>query len=232
MKRTRSGVGDGRIILWHKIGAQSSHSAIRRLRRLRNSASKASEAQHICFSPTGAVPLIVLTAHSMMLFSESSNLMPDPRMDAHLWAMCRSAWRQPLQLHSGVRGRSTWLACGSCLQCTRSVDAAAFSNVISIHIRSGMLYHTLLLLNLMTNGFSAPSFCQGVLLDQYGCLHDGQTPYAGAIGAVRSMAERGLRILLVSNSSRRAHASNRSIDQPNHHLCTSLVAARRHEGFA
>lgn len=49
-----------------------------------------------------------------------------------------------------------------------------------------------------------PTRYKGVLLDQYGCLHDGQTPYAGAIEAVRSLAERGLKILLLSNSSRRS----------------------------
>lgn len=46
--------------------------------------------------------------------------------------------------------------------------------------------------------------CKGVLLDQFGCLHDGKAPYPEAIDAVRAMAERGIRILILSNSSRRS----------------------------
>ena len=43
---------------------------------------------------------------------------------------------------------------------------------------------------------------QGVLLDQYGCLHDGRQPYPGAIQAVAALAEAGMHIVLLSNSSR------------------------------
>ena len=45
---------------------------------------------------------------------------------------------------------------------------------------------------------------EGVLLDQFGVLHDGRTPYPGAVDAVRAMAEAGMRIVIVSNSSRRS----------------------------
>ena len=48
-----------------------------------------------------------------------------------------------------------------------------------------------------------PSRYKGVLLDQYGCLHDGQKPYPGAVQAVRCLAQRGCSILILSNSSRR-----------------------------
>ena len=43
---------------------------------------------------------------------------------------------------------------------------------------------------------------KGILLDQFGVLHDGRKPYPGAIGAVQSLYENGLRIILVSNSGR------------------------------
>jgi ribonucleotide monophosphatase NagD (HAD superfamily) len=45
---------------------------------------------------------------------------------------------------------------------------------------------------------------QGVLLDQFGVLHDGRRPYPGAHDAVRHLHDAGLRILILSNSSRRS----------------------------
>ena len=45
---------------------------------------------------------------------------------------------------------------------------------------------------------------RGFLLDQFGVLHDGVTPYPGAVDAVRSLAEAGASLVLVSNSSQRA----------------------------
>ncbi|KAG2491061.1 hypothetical protein HYH03_010507 [Edaphochlamys debaryana] len=45
---------------------------------------------------------------------------------------------------------------------------------------------------------------QGLLLDQFGVLHDGRTPYPGAAEAVAAAADAGLQLLLISNSSRRA----------------------------
>jgi ribonucleotide monophosphatase NagD (HAD superfamily) len=44
----------------------------------------------------------------------------------------------------------------------------------------------------------------GVLLDQFGVLHDGRTPYPHAIEAVRVLAQAGKRIVVLSNSSRRS----------------------------
>ena len=44
---------------------------------------------------------------------------------------------------------------------------------------------------------------QGVLLDQFGVLHDGIEPYPHAVAAVKQMAEQGQKILILSNSSRR-----------------------------
>jgi hypothetical protein len=50
-------------------------------------------------------------------------------------------------------------------------------------------------------GSGAP---QGVLLDQFGVLHDGREPYPGAAQAVQQLHAAGLRILILSNSSRRS----------------------------
>jgi hypothetical protein len=43
---------------------------------------------------------------------------------------------------------------------------------------------------------------QGVLLDQFGVLHDGLRPYSGVQDAVKYLAEAGMRIVILSNSSR------------------------------
>ncbi|EFJ42426.1 hypothetical protein VOLCADRAFT_44669, partial [Volvox carteri f. nagariensis] len=45
---------------------------------------------------------------------------------------------------------------------------------------------------------------QALLLDQFGVLHDGRVPYPGAVEAVAAAAGAGLRLLVISNSSRRA----------------------------
>lgn len=48
-----------------------------------------------------------------------------------------------------------------------------------------------------------PESFRGVLLDQFGVLHDGEKPYPGAIEAVSLLAGRGVKLLIISNSSRR-----------------------------
>jgi len=53
-----------------------------------------------------------------------------------------------------------------------------------------------------------------VLLDQYGCLHDGRQPYEGAIAAVATLADAGLSIVLLSNSSRSASGLPRVPSNP------------------
>eukprot|EP00878_Enallax_costatus_P030388 GHUV01033081.1.p1 GENE.GHUV01033081.1~~GHUV01033081.1.p1 ORF type:complete len:137 (+),score=25.30 GHUV01033081.1:410-820(+) len=45
---------------------------------------------------------------------------------------------------------------------------------------------------------------QGVLLDQFGVLHDGKQPYPHAIAAVQRLHEAGKQIIVLSNSSRRS----------------------------
>ena len=47
-----------------------------------------------------------------------------------------------------------------------------------------------------------PGKYRGVLLDQFGVLHDGEKPYPGAIAAVSELAARGVQLLIISNSSR------------------------------
>lgn len=46
--------------------------------------------------------------------------------------------------------------------------------------------------------------CTGVLLDQFGVLHDGKVPYPNAVAAVERLADAGKQIIVLSNSSRRS----------------------------
>ena len=41
-------------------------------------------------------------------------------------------------------------------------------------------------------------------LDQFGVLHDGKQPYPGAISALEKLATCGAKMVIISNSSRRA----------------------------
>lgn len=41
-----------------------------------------------------------------------------------------------------------------------------------------------------------------MLLDQFGVLHDGNEAYAGAQHAVKWMADQGMKLLILSNSSK------------------------------
>ncbi|XP_074556820.1 uncharacterized protein LOC141812709 [Curcuma longa] len=42
------------------------------------------------------------------------------------------------------------------------------------------------------------------LLDQFGVLHDGKKPYPGAISTLKKLADQGAKLVVISNSSRRA----------------------------
>lgn len=44
---------------------------------------------------------------------------------------------------------------------------------------------------------------KALLLDQFGVLHDGRQPYPGAVETVTALAQRGLKLYVISNSSRR-----------------------------
>lgn len=49
-----------------------------------------------------------------------------------------------------------------------------------------------------------------ILLDQFGVIHDGQTPYPRALEAIRKLHENALKIVILSNSSRQAkHAAEK-----------------------
>ena len=52
---------------------------------------------------------------------------------------------------------------------------------------------------------------QAVLLDQFGVLHDGTNPYPDAIAAVVALADQVLKLLIVSNSSRRESQTSKRI---------------------
>lgn len=82
---------------------------------------------------------------------------------------------------------------------------------------------------------------QGVFLDQFGVLHDGQAPYPGAVDAVRHMHESGLKVILLSNSSQRAMKSYERLERMGfqrdwiagmdggdhlHNLCASVCDQR------
>ncbi|XP_020597400.1 uncharacterized protein LOC110037162 [Phalaenopsis equestris] len=45
---------------------------------------------------------------------------------------------------------------------------------------------------------------KGWLLDQFGVLHDGKKPYPGAISTLENLANHGAKMVIISNSSRRA----------------------------
>jgi HAD superfamily hydrolase (TIGR01459 family) len=51
----------------------------------------------------------------------------------------------------------------------------------------------------------------GFVIDQWGVLHDGQTPYPGALEALAELHRRDKRILLLSNSGRRADHNRRHL---------------------
>lgn len=52
-----------------------------------------------------------------------------------------------------------------------------------------------------------------LFLDQYGVLHDGATPYAGAIDALRALKRAGARIVILSNSGRSGDHNARRMER-------------------
>ena len=47
-----------------------------------------------------------------------------------------------------------------------------------------------------------PAVADGLLLDQWGVLHDGHRPYPGAVAALQRLRRAGLRVVILSNSGR------------------------------
>ncbi|MDH5411446.1 MAG: TIGR01459 family HAD-type hydrolase, partial [Alphaproteobacteria bacterium] len=50
------------------------------------------------------------------------------------------------------------------------------------------------------------------LIDQWGVIHDGETPYDGAIDALTKLRALGRPIVILSNSARRAHVGIEKMD--------------------
>eukprot|EP01025_Chloroclados_australasicus_P011908 TRINITY_DN15330_c0_g1_i1.p1 TRINITY_DN15330_c0_g1~~TRINITY_DN15330_c0_g1_i1.p1 ORF type:complete len:308 (-),score=31.12 TRINITY_DN15330_c0_g1_i1:68-991(-) len=69
---------------------------------------------------------------------------------------------------------------------------------------------------------------QGVLLDQYGVLHDGQKAYPQSIPAIRSLAlEHKQKLLVISNSSRRSDGALNKISKlgfSKEHFCGAITS--------
>ena len=66
-------------------------------------------------------------------------------------------------------------------------------------------------------------FCDGLaavterydafLIDQWGVLHDGRAPYAGAVDCLRRLVDAGKAVILISNSGRRAVESEQRLNR-------------------
>jgi len=56
----------------------------------------------------------------------------------------------------------------------------------------------------VNGSYSILDQCSGVLLDQFGVLHDGKQPYPQAVAAVKQLADAGKQVVILSNSSRRS----------------------------
>lgn len=77
----------------------------------------------------------------------------------------------------------------------------------------------------MTNGRTErlPKFCDGLsavvesydtfLIDQWGVLHDGRAPYAGAVDCLRRLVDACRQVILLSNSGRRAAESEKRLNR-------------------
>lgn len=63
----------------------------------------------------------------------------------------------------------------------------------------------------LTSLTEIPLSYKGVFLDQFGVLHDGTAPYPGAVEGVQYLADRGMKLLIISNSSRRKSISKNKI---------------------
>jgi len=55
---------------------------------------------------------------------------------------------------------------------------------------------------------------QGILLDQFGVLHDGKNAYPTAVEAVRKLSVSGRKVVILSNSARREFLENHASEVP------------------
>ena len=67
---------------------------------------------------------------------------------------------------------------------------------------SGSIHRESEIVDSQTTYATTACLLQGILLDQFGVLHDGQKAYPAAIPAVKWLHEQGLKILILSNSSK------------------------------
>ena len=72
-------------------------------------------------------------------------------------------------------------------------------------------------------GFRALPPFDALLLDQFGVIHDGRTPYPRALSAIRRLHSAGTKILILSNSSREAHHARRKLAAMG--VCTDAIHA-------
>ncbi|CAA6660287.1 unnamed protein product [Spirodela intermedia] len=58
----------------------------------------------------------------------------------------------------------------------------------------------------------SPFFKRAWFLDQFGVLHDGKRPYPGAVSTLEKLAGNGARMVIISNSSRRASTTMEKVN--------------------
>lgn len=58
---------------------------------------------------------------------------------------------------------------------------------------------------------------QGFIIDQWGVLHDGGAPYPGAIDCLTSLRAEGKRVVLLSNSGKRANFNQKRLEEMGYH---------------
>ena len=118
----------------------------------------------------------------------------------------RAAHAAPSQTSSGsatasLRGLSELQLAKYKARSSLGAPASAWRPLLS---RRGLPAPRTCLASLDLHSMRPSAAAQGVLLDQFGVLHDGQKPYPGAQQAVQLLHEAGLRVLILSNSSRRS----------------------------
>jgi hypothetical protein len=65
------------------------------------------------------------------------------------------------------------------------------------------------------------------LIDQWGVMHDGTTAYPKAVDCMAKLAERGKKIVLLSNSSRRKGKSMKKLDAMGFERCARTAGRTR-----
>jgi len=88
---------------------------------------------------------------------------------------------------------------------TLAVSKKSFnSKVILSDIKNKRYYCSNIMPKVFSDAFDIVRNYKGLLLDQYGVLHNGHEAYPGAVELVRQLHEKGVAIVIISNSSRRS----------------------------